>query len=83
MRDGHTHAWIESEGLVVDITADQFDDIELSVVVTREGTWYEQFTPVAGDNQKARISNYDPGTQRRLYLLYSRIVGTGSFVAEK
>ena len=77
MRDGHTHAWIESEGLVVDITADQFDDIELSVVVTREGTWYEQFTPVAGDNQKARISNYDPGTQRRLYSALFENCGNG------
>ncbi len=39
----HSHAWLEKDGLIVDITADQFDDIDEPVVVTRDRIWHQQF----------------------------------------
>lgn len=48
-----THAWLEYEDLIIDITADQFSEIDEKVVVTRNRCWYEQF------NIKSRTEKYD------------------------
>ena len=40
-RGWSTHAWLELDGLVIDITADQFD--QEPVVVTRRSTWHRGF----------------------------------------
>ena len=41
--DLHSHAWIEQDGLIVDITADQFEDMAEPVIVTRDRSWHRQF----------------------------------------
>jgi hypothetical protein len=41
--DGRSHAWIETEGLIVDITSDQFAEVSDEVVVTPDATWHRQF----------------------------------------
>jgi hypothetical protein len=41
--DGHSHAWIETDGIIVDITGDQFAEIADEVVVTSDATWHSQF----------------------------------------
>ncbi|HEY2012884.1 MAG TPA: hypothetical protein VGH38_05250 [Bryobacteraceae bacterium] len=41
--DRQSHAWIETDGMIVDITADQFSEIAEGVIVTSERGWYEQF----------------------------------------
>ena len=73
--DGHTHAWIEKDGLLVDITADQFDDGQPPVLVTRDKSWHKQF-----DHdlimQPARVTIYDESdfrTARMLHTAYERI----------
>lgn len=38
-----THAWIEKDGVIADITADQDRFGREPVIVTRDSTWYEQF----------------------------------------
>jgi len=43
MRDGHSHAWLERDGLIVDITGDQFADNEDPVCVSRRSAWHAQF----------------------------------------
>jgi hypothetical protein len=73
IRDDHTHAWLERDGVTVDITADQFPDVDQAVIVTRASTWHDTFTPAAGDQHPALISSYDLRTQQRLRLLFSRI----------
>jgi hypothetical protein len=42
-REGRTHAWLELNGLIVDITADQFSDCEEPVVVTSLSPFHESF----------------------------------------
>src|SRR5271163_4521740 len=43
-RDGndgrHSHAWLAAGGLVVDITADQFQEIDEKVIVTENSGWH-------------------------------------------
>jgi hypothetical protein len=43
-RDGESHAWIETDGIIVDITSDQFAEIAEEVVVTRDFAWHRQFS---------------------------------------
>jgi hypothetical protein len=42
-RGERTHAWLEKDGVIVDITADQFDDAECPVMVTADDSWHRQF----------------------------------------
>jgi|CEGC01.1.fsa_nt_gi hypothetical protein len=39
-----SHAWLCSDGIIVDITADQFDDVDDPVIVTEASKWHEQFS---------------------------------------
>ncbi|WP_010322926.1 hypothetical protein [Marinobacterium stanieri] len=38
-----THAWLCGDGVIVDITADQFEDVDEPVIVTRKSKWHEKF----------------------------------------
>ena len=40
-----THAWLISDGLILDLTSDQFADGPGRVVVTRDSSWYSQQWP--------------------------------------
>ena len=46
--DGESHAWIETEGIIVDITGDQFAEVVDEVVVTLDPTWHRQFSDHPG-----------------------------------
>lgn len=70
--DLHSHAWIEHAGLIVDITADQFEEVDEPVIVTRDRSWHRQFTD-PGPRNPARISDYDTGAQDWLWPIYDRI----------
>src|SRR6185295_517236 len=41
--DRRTHAWLERDDVIVDITADQFPDVSLAVIVTRDPGWHRRF----------------------------------------
>jgi len=38
-----SHAWLEVDGIVVDITADQFPDNANTVIVTEDHSWHSRF----------------------------------------
>jgi hypothetical protein len=46
--DGRSHAWIETGGIIVDITGDQFPEIADEVLVTTDDTWHCQFSHQPG-----------------------------------
>lgn len=52
---GQTHAWIEREGWIVDITADQFGDVGEPVTVTTERQWHERFS----EDRRRRSASLD------------------------
>ncbi len=43
MRDGHSHAWLQRDDLIVDITGDQFSDNHDPVCVSRGSAWHAEF----------------------------------------
>lgn len=42
-RKGWSHAWLEGDGFIVDITADQFPDMLATVIVSRCSDWHLAF----------------------------------------
>jgi hypothetical protein len=46
-----SHAWLQNEDWIVDITADQFPDVSESVIVTNDSPWHGRWVqdkPTAG-----------------------------------
>ena len=39
-------SWLEVKGIIVDITADQFDGVEEKVIVTESKDFHSQFTSI-------------------------------------
>lgn len=48
-----SHAWLEQGSLIVDITADQFSEVTLKVIVTRNSDWHAGW-----QRSKERIANF-------------------------
>lgn len=69
--DTITHAWLEQNGLIVDITADQFPEISEPIIVTFESSWHATFQQKIEHSADYRI--YDPGTVGRLHVTYHLI----------
>jgi hypothetical protein len=63
-----SHAWLEQRGLIIDITADQFEEIDDSVLVIRNSAWHCSWTPT-----HRRVANFRAtgsfaiGTLERVY----------------
>ncbi len=43
LNDWTSHAWLEKDGLIVDVTADQFDDCKDEVIVTTDSDFHRSF----------------------------------------
>jgi hypothetical protein len=61
-RDDDNHEWLVVEGIIVDITADQFDDCSDPIIVTRTSAWHEKWTNGKSADVKP-IESYDVGTR--------------------
>lgn len=71
--DWTSHAWLQKGNLVVDITADQFDDNDGKVIVSENSAWHRQFT--VEEEHSACYRNYDEHTREQLDHAYQKIVG--------
>jgi hypothetical protein len=72
-RDGRSHAWLQRGPLIVDITADQFDDFEAPVFVADDSPWHGGF---AGEDQHAADPTvFGEPTTSSLAAAYTLIVG--------
>jgi len=67
-----SHAWIQSNSLVVDITADQFPDINEKIIVSKTSYWHKQLNGKA--QHKANIEIYDQLTALKLRKMYKMIL---------
>ena len=73
--DLHSHAWLEQDGLIVDITADQFEDVNESIIVTCDRSWHQQFM-YPEETHPALIDLYDERTRKNLRAVYANITAT-------
>ena len=63
-----SHAWLQCEGLIVDITGDQFDDFQEKVYVGTTNEFFESFH--GKKENEALIYIYDTLTKKRLEAIY-------------
>lgn len=59
----YSHAWLRYEGLIVDITADQFSEVTDKVIVVRSSNWHlgwHQDRPEPGALQSYAFANVQP-----------------------
>ncbi|MFN8742869.1 MAG: hypothetical protein ACK5YR_23310 [Pirellula sp.] len=71
-----SHAWLETNGFIVDITADQFDDNDrcwFAFTATPKPQYLRKFREL--DRWTARLSDYDARSQSILLRMYHVIVG--------
>jgi len=68
----HSHAWIERQGLIVDITADQFPDFPHKVFVGTESPFHSTFE--IEETQEADYAIYDAHTVSTLNRAYHEIL---------
>ena len=71
-----SHAWLERDGWLLDITADQFDEISESVWLTQDRSWHEQFLYAPEDELAARLHVWDEHTRRELSGVYAKIMAS-------
>ncbi len=55
-RENWSHAWLESNDIIIDISGDQFDDNDSPVVVSRDSSWHGRFERT--DESLADFRNY-------------------------
>lgn len=68
-----THAWLEGDGLIIDITADQFDDAPRKrVIVSTSSPWHDSFEREGRHEGDYRA--FDPTTQAELGRVYHLIL---------
>jgi hypothetical protein len=66
------HGWLEAEGVIVDITADQFPEVNEPVIVATRSAWHETFGD--RDRTEADYRTYDEQTKSRLGNAYRLIL---------
>jgi len=72
-RGTQTHAWlVNANGVIVDITSDQFDENHEAVIVSRESAWHKTFE--IDHKHSARLEDLDAGTRAGLLADYERII---------
>lgn len=67
-----SHAWLERNGWIIDITADQFPDINKPVIVTQDRTWHSRYSPLPPREADYRIQ--DEHTAALLGRAYSLVL---------
>lgn len=69
VRRGKSHAWLQKDDIIADITADQFRDQNSSVIVTKDRAWHSKFK--IAQESTALFDDNDDGfavpTLRQLY----------------
>ena len=70
-QEGKTHAWLQKAGLVIDITADQFADMDQAVIVAYGSAWHDGFQEEL--SYIADFENYGGDTRDEYRATYARI----------
>lgn len=67
-----SHAWLECDNLIVDITADQFDEIKEEILITAYKSWHRKFKGQSrSDGDFLKFGSYN---RDRLNTIYKNIL---------
>lgn len=73
-RNGRSHAWLQSGSVIVDITADQFEDFDDPVFVSDRSSWHEEFAGT--DQHAANLAVFGGATEAMLRSAYGAILAS-------
>lgn len=73
-RDNTSHAWLQSGSVIVDITADQFEDFADPVFVSDGSPWHESFAGT--DQYAANLTVFGEATEAMLRGAYRAIMAS-------
>lgn len=69
--NGNSHAWLEIDSVIIDITADQFDEIPDPVYMGPSNFWYQSFE--IQQEHEAGYSRLDARSKAELAGVHSRV----------
>ena len=69
--NGNSHAWLEMNSVIIDITADQFDEISDPVYIGPSNPWYQSFE--IQQEHEAGYSRLDARSKAELAGVHSRV----------
>jgi hypothetical protein len=73
-RNGKSHAWLQAGTVIVDITADQFEDFDDPVFVSDRSSWHEGFA--GSDQHAAHLAVFGEATEAILRSAYGAILAS-------
>jgi hypothetical protein len=73
-KEERSHAWLQKDGIVVDITCDQFPDMQSAVFVKSPTRWHASFNGEV--KHVANFETYDERTKSMLHWAYENILTT-------
>lgn len=73
-RNGKSHAWLQAGTVIVDITADQFEDFDHPVFVSDRSSWHEEFAGT--DQHAANLTVFGEATEAMLRSAYGAILAS-------
>ncbi|GED72596.1 hypothetical protein BRE01_62980 [Brevibacillus reuszeri] len=68
----YSHAWLELDDILIDLTADQFDGVTEEVMVTSNRQWHSRFT--VHNKKKIDFDNFNEYNATRLRAIYNNII---------
>jgi hypothetical protein len=74
MRNGGFHAWLSKDGLVIDITADQFSDQHQAVIVALASRWHGSFRVDRRDEFPENFGKWDKAAAATLANAYRMVM---------
>lgn len=69
----HSHVWLQQDNLIVDITADEFEDQKNKTIVVSNSEWHKMFNGQV--QQIATMENSDLSIQTTLLNTYNVVIG--------
>jgi hypothetical protein len=71
-RGEKSHAWLKRGDLIVDITADQFDDQESPIIVSTNSEWHSSFTNL--EESSALFDSWEDPFRNKMNRFYRQVV---------
>lgn len=71
LKGNQSHAWLEVDDIIIDLTADQFVEVSEEVIVTTNRKWHSQFN--VQDKYLSDFENFNDYNATRLTKIYSNI----------
>ncbi len=70
--NNQTHGWLEADGLFIDITADQFEDIDEVILIIGDYSWHSKFEGFS--YRDTCFDEFNEYAKERLFKLYNEIL---------